>query len=48
MIRRLIILFKIGRKLAKSEILDILEDLKPKENNNLADPRWEQLKNLKK
>ena len=32
----------------KSEILDILEDLKPKENSNLADPRWEQLKNLKK
>ena len=32
----------------KSEILDILEDLKPKENSNLADPRWEQLKSLKK
>ena len=32
----------------KSEILDILEDLKPKENNNLEDPRWEKLKNLKK
>ena len=32
----------------KSEILDILEDLKPKENSNQADPRWEQLKNLKK
>ena len=32
----------------KSEILDILEDLKPKENSNLADPRWDQLKNLKK
>ena len=32
----------------KSEILDILEDLKPKENSNFADPRWEQLKSLKK
>ena len=32
----------------KSEILEILEDLKPKENSNLADPRWEQLKKLKK
>ena len=32
----------------KSEMLDILEDLKPKENSNLADPRWEQLKSLKK
>ena len=32
----------------KSEILDILEDLKPKENSNLADPRWAQLKSLKK
>jgi uncharacterized metal-binding protein YceD (DUF177 family) len=32
----------------KSEILEILEDLKPKENSNLADPRWEQLKSLKK
>ena len=32
----------------KSEILDILEDLKPKENSNLADPRWEQLKKFKK
>ena len=32
----------------KSEILDILEDLKPKENSNLADPRWERLKSLKK
>ena len=31
-----------------SEILNILEDLKPKENSNLADPRWEQLKSLKK
>ena len=31
----------------KSEMLDILEDLKPKENSNLADPRWEQLKSLK-
>ena len=32
----------------KSEMLEILENLKPKENSNLADPRWEQLKNLKK
>ena len=32
----------------KSEILDILEDLKPKENSNLVDPRWEQLKKFKK
>ena len=32
----------------KSEILEILEDLKPKENSNLADPRWEQLKKFKK
>ena len=32
----------------KSEILDILEDLKPKENSSLADPRWDQLKKLKK
>ena len=32
----------------KSEMLEILENLKPKENRNLADPRWEQLKNLKK
>ena len=32
----------------KSEILEILEKLKPKENSNLADPRWEQLKSLKK
>ena len=32
----------------KSEILDILEDLKPKENSSFADPRWEQLKSLKK
>ena len=32
----------------KSEILDILEDLKPKENSNFVDPRWEQLKSLKK
>ena len=31
-----------------SEILEILEELKPKENSNLADPRWEQLKSLKK
>jgi len=31
-----------------SEILEILEELKPKENSNLADPRWEQLKKLKK
>ena len=31
-----------------SEILNILEDLKPKENSNFADPRWEQLKSLKK
>ena len=30
----------------KSEILDILEKLKPKENSNLVDPRWEKLKNL--
>ena len=30
----------------KSEILDILENLKPKENSNLVDPRWEKLKNL--
>ena len=32
----------------KSEILDILEDLKPKKNSNVADPRWEQLKKFKK
>ena len=32
----------------KSEILDILEDLKPKENSNFVDPRWEQLKSLNK
>ena len=32
----------------KSEILDILEDLKPKENSNLADPRWDKLKSLKR
>ena len=32
----------------KSEILDILNDLKPKENSNLADPRWEKLRSLKK
>ena len=32
----------------KSEILEILEKLKPKENSNLADPRWDQLKSLKK
>ena len=32
----------------KSEILDILDDLNPKENSNFADPRWEQLKSLKK
>ena len=31
-----------------SEILEILEELKPKENSNLADPRWEQLKKLNK
>ena len=31
-----------------SEILEILEELKPKENSNLADPRWEQLKKFKK
>ena len=31
-----------------SEILDILEDLKPQNNSNLADPRWEQLKKFKK
>ena len=30
----------------KSEILEILEELKPKENSNLVDPRWEKLKNL--
>ena len=32
----------------KSEILDILEDLKPKENSKLADPRWDKLKSLKR
>ena len=32
----------------KSEILEILENLKPKKNSNLADPRWNQLKSLKK
>jgi len=32
----------------KSEILDILKDLKPKENSNLVDPRWDRLKNLMK
>ena len=32
----------------KSEILDILEGLKPRENSNLADPRWDQLKKFKK
>ena len=32
----------------KSEILDILEDLKPKENSKLVDPRWDKLKSLKR
>ena len=32
----------------KSEMLDILENLKPKLSNNLADPRWEELKKFKK
>ena len=30
----------------KSEILNILEDLKPKENKKTADPRWEKLKKI--
>ena len=30
----------------KSEILNILEDLKPKENKKIVDPRWEKLKEL--
>ena len=31
----------------KSEILDILDDLKPKESNSFIDPRWNKLKKLK-
>ena len=30
----------------KSEILNILEDLKPKENKKTVDPRWEKLKKI--
>ena len=30
----------------KSEILNILEDLKPKENKKTIDPRWEKLKKI--
>ena len=30
----------------KSEILNILEDLKPKENKKTVDPRWEKLKEI--
>lgn len=30
----------------KSEILNILEDLKPKENKKTTDPRWEKLKKI--
>jgi len=30
----------------KSEILNILEGLKPKENKKIVDPRWEKLKEL--
>ncbi len=30
----------------KSEILNILEDLKPKENKKFVDPRWEKLKKI--
>jgi len=30
----------------KPEILNILEDLKPKENRKNVDPRWEKLKKL--
>ena len=30
----------------KSEILNILEDLKPKENKKTIDPRWEKLKEI--
>lgn len=32
----------------KSEMLEILEGLKPKESNNSVDPRWEKLKSFKK
>ena len=31
----------------KSEILDILDDLKPKKSNSFIDPRWNKLKKLK-